>query len=124
VGRVMAIINHVHNEFHNERAGFFGFFDAENDRDAASALFDSALDWARSRGAEVVRGPVNASTNYECGLLVEGFDLDPAVMMVYNPAYYGELLEKYGFKKAVDLYAYDISADYFVVSDKLKRVAE
>ncbi|HKP87186.1 MAG TPA: N-acetyltransferase [Blastocatellia bacterium] len=123
-GRIMAIINHAHNEFHNERAGFFGFFDAENDYEAASALFDAAIDWARSRGAEVIRGPVNPSTNYECGLLVEGFDKDPAVMMVYNPPYYGELIEKYGFKKAVDLFAYDIAADYFNVSDKLVRVAE
>jgi hypothetical protein len=124
VGRVMAIINHAHNEFHNERAGFFGFFDAEDDYEAAAALLDAALDWVRSRGAEVVRGPVNPSTNYECGLLVEGFDKDPAVMMVYNPPYYGALLERYGFKKAMDLYAYDIEAKYFVVSDKLKRVTE
>src|ERR1044072_9041852 len=124
VGRVMAIINHAHNEFHNERAGFFGFFDAEDDYETAAALMDAALDWVRSRGAEVVRGPVNPSTNYECGLLVEGFDKDPAVVMVYNPPYYAELLERYGFKKAMDLYAYDIAAKYFIVSDKLTRVAE
>src|ERR1044071_10001900 len=72
VGRVMAIVNRAHNEFHNERAGFFGFFDVRDDQDAASALFDAALEWARSKGAEVVRGPVNPSTNYECGLLIEG----------------------------------------------------
>jgi GNAT superfamily N-acetyltransferase len=124
VGRIMAIINRAHNEFHNERAGFFGFFDVRDDQEAASALFDAALEWARSKGAEVVRGPVNPSTNYECGLLVEGFDKDPAVMMVYNPPYYAEMLEKYGFKKAVDLFAFDIAAKYFVVSEKLKRVAE
>lgn len=124
VGRIMAIINRAHNEFHNERAGFFGFFDVENDEEAAIALFDAASDWARSRGATVFRGPVNPSTNYECGLLVEGFDKDPAVMMPYNPPYYAELIEKYGFKKAVDLFAYDIAAKYFVVSDKLVRVSE
>jgi len=124
VGRIMAILNRVHNEFHNERAGFFGFFEVENDRHAATALLDAARDWVRSRGAEIIRGPMNPSTNYECALLVEGFDLDPMVMMTYNPSYYAELLESYGLKKAMDLYAYDIGVDYFNHSEKLKRVAE
>jgi hypothetical protein len=124
VGRVMAIVNHAHNEFQNERAGFFGFFECENDKQAAAALFDAARDWVRARGVGVIRGPVNPSTNYECALLVEGFDLDPMVMMPYNPAYYAELLEGYGMKKAMDLYAYDIAADYFNHSNKLQRVAE
>ena len=124
VGRIMAILNRAHNEFHNERAGFFGFFEVENDRQAAAALLDVARDWVRSRGAEIVRGPVNPSTNYECGLLVDGFDADPMVMMTYNSAYYMELLEAYGMKKAMDLYAYDIGVDYFNHSDKLKRVAD
>jgi hypothetical protein len=124
VGRVMAIVNHAHNEFHNERAGFFGFFECENDQQAAAALFDAARDWVRARGVGVIRGPVNPSTNYECALLVEGFDLDPMVMMPYNPPYYAELLEGYGMKKAMDLYAYDIAADYFNHSNKLQRVAE
>lgn len=124
VGRIMAILNRAHNEFHHERAGFFGFFEVENDKQVATALFDAARDWLRERGMEVIRGPVNPSTNYELGLLVEGFDLDPTVLMTYNPAYYVELVEGYGFGKAMDLYAYDIAAKYFVVSDKLKRVAE
>jgi GNAT superfamily N-acetyltransferase len=124
VGRIMAIINRAHDEFHNERAGFFGFFEVENDPAAAQALFGIACDWVRSRGAEVIRGPVNPSTNYECGLLIEGFDLDPTVMMTYNPPYYAELIEGCGFKKAMDLYAYDIAAKYFIVSEKLTRVAE
>ncbi|HSO73887.1 MAG TPA: N-acetyltransferase [Blastocatellia bacterium] len=123
-GRIMAIINRAYNEFHNERAGFFGFFEVENDAAAAKALLETACDWVRSRGAEVIRGPVNPSTNYECGLLIEGFDLDPTVMMPYNPPYYADLIEGCGFRKAMDLYAYDIAANYFIVSDKLKRVAE
>ena len=124
VGRIMALINHAHNEFHKERAGFFGFFEVENDPEAAQALFKIAGDWARSRGADVIRGPVNPSTNYECGLLIDGFDLDPAVMMPYNPTYYIHLIEACGFTKAMDLYAYDIAAKYFIVSEKLTRVAE
>jgi len=124
VGRIMAILNRAHDEFHNERAGFFGFFEVENDKQAAAALLDAARDWVRERGATVIRGPVNPSTNYECALLVEGFDLDPMVMMMYNPPYYAELLEAYGMKKAMDLYAYDIGVDYFNHSNKLQRVAE
>jgi hypothetical protein len=124
VGRIMAILNHAHNEFHDERAGFFGFFEVENDFEAAALLLGAAGEWVRSRGAEVIRGPVNPSTNYECGLLIEGFDKDPAVMMPYNFPYYAELLESYGMKKAVDIYAFDIAAKYFIVSDKLTRVAD
>jgi hypothetical protein len=124
VGRIMAILNRAHNEFHNERAGFFGFFEVENDKHVAAALLDAARDWVRGGGATALRGPMNPSTNYECGLLVEGFDLDPMVMMTYNPPYYAELLEGYGMTKAVDLYAYDIGVDYFNHSNKLQRVAE
>ena len=124
VGRVMAILNRAHNEFHGERAGFFGFFEVEEDYEAAAALLDAARAWLTGHGAEVMRGPVNPSTNYECGLLVEGFDLDPTLMMVWNPPYYGDFFERYGLSKAADLYAYDIAADYFNVSDKLLRVAE
>lgn len=124
VGRIMAILNRAHNEFHNERAGFFGFFEVENDKLAGAALLGAARDWVRERGATIIRGPMNPSTNYECGLLVEGFDLDPMVMMTYNPPYYAELLEGYGMTKAMDLYAYDIGVDYFNHSNKLQRVAE
>jgi GNAT superfamily N-acetyltransferase len=124
VGRIMAILNRAHNEFHNERAGFFGFFEVENDAQASAALLDTAREWLRGHGAEVIRGPMNPSTNYECGLLVEGFDLDPAVMMPYNPRYYGELLEAYGMKKGMDLYSYAIAEEYFIHSNKLQRVAE
>ena len=116
VGRIMAILNRAHNEFHGEHAGFFGFFEVEEDYEAAAALLDAAKRWLMERGAAVMRGPVNPSTNYECGLLVEGFDLDPTVMMVWNPGYYGEFLERYGLRKAADLFAYDIAAKYFNVS--------
>jgi hypothetical protein len=124
VGRIMSILNRAHNEFHNDRTGFFGFFEVENDPQAATALLDAARGWVGSRGAEVIRGPVNPSTNYECAMLVEGFDLDPMVMMTYNPPYYAPLLEGYGMKKAMDLYAYDIGVDYFNHSNKLQRVAQ
>ncbi|PYP84871.1 MAG: N-acetyltransferase [Blastocatellia bacterium AA13] len=124
VGRIMAILNRAHNEFHEEHAGFFGFFESEDDWEAAERLLGAARDWLLQKGAKVMRGPVNPSTNYECGLLVEGLDQDPAVMMTYNPPYYAELFERFGLRKAMDLYAYDIDAAGFNMSDKLKRVAE
>lgn len=124
VGRVMAILNRAHNEFHGERAGFFGFFECENDYHAAEHLFDAASAWLRSHGAELIRGPVNPSTNYEIGLLIDSFDRDPFVMMPYNPPYYGEMIERYGMKKVMDLYTYDILAKDYVNAEKLRRVTE
>lgn len=124
VGRIMAILNHAYNEFHDEHAGFFGFFEVEDDAAAATTLLEAARDWVLAQGADIIRGPVNPSTNYECGLLIEGFDLDPTVMMPYNPPYYAGLIEGCGFRKAMDLYAYDIAEKYFIVSEKLTRVAE
>jgi hypothetical protein len=124
VGRVMAIINHRHNEFHGEKAGFFGFFEVEEDYDAARSLFEAARDWVGARGATVLRGPVNPSTNYECGLLVDAFDRDPAVMMTYNPPFYAGLIERFGFRKAMDLFAYEVDKESFISSDKLRRVAD
>jgi hypothetical protein len=124
VGRIMAIFNRAHNDFHKEQAGFFGFFEVENDFEAAKGLFDAAAAWLKAKGADCLRGPVNPSTNYECGLLVEGFDHDPAVMMSYNFDYYAELLERYGLRKAIDLYAFEIGVSSFNMSEKLKRVAD
>jgi len=62
-------------------------------KQAAALLIDAARDWVRARGADVIRGPVNPSTNYECGLLVEGFDSGSDGHDDYNPPYYAELLE-------------------------------
>src|SRR5215813_10945876 len=81
VGRIMAILNRAHNEFHQEKAGCFGFFEVERDLEAAASLLDAARKWLRQRGAEIMRGPFNPSTNYECGLLIDGFNSDPFIMM-------------------------------------------
>jgi len=105
VGRIAAILDRNHNEFHGEKTGFFGFFESENDRAVSDALLDAAADWARQRGMEVLRGPANPTLNDEAGLLVEGFDTPPVLMMTYNPRYYVTLLEEAGFRKAKDLLA-------------------
>ena len=123
VGRVAAILDKAHNRFHQENAGFFGFFEAINDQAVADALLQRAKRWVFDRGARFLRGPVNPSTNYECGILVEGFDSDPMVMMPYNPEYYPVLLEHAGLRKSKDLWAW-LSNSHKIDMKKIDRVAE
>jgi len=122
VGRVAAIIDRNFNQVHNEQAGFFGFFEAINDPEVAGSLLDAAWDWLRERGARFMRGPMNPSANYECGLLVEGFDASPQILMCYNPRYYSELIEGAGFQPVKDLYSYYLSRDMLTL-DRVERVA-
>jgi hypothetical protein len=105
-GRILAIHNRAHNEFHQEEVGFFGFFECINDPIAADILFQACREWLRSQGLQKMRGPVNPSTNYECGLLVDGFHDSPQIMMTYNPTYYAELFSSVGLSQVKDLYAY------------------
>ncbi|MER3525002.1 MAG: hypothetical protein C4326_13370 [Ignavibacteria bacterium] len=123
VGRIGGIINDNHNKEHNENIGFFGFFECVNDQDVANALFDTAREWLKARGVTAMRGPASPSVNDEYGLLIDGFHLPPAILMPYNPPYYQELIERYGFVKAKDLYAYHVHKDK-VFTDKLKRVSQ
>ena len=124
VGRIAAIKNDLHNKNHNDKVGFFGFFECINDQETANKLFDAAKDWLREKGFDTMRGPANPSSNDEYGMLLEGFDDVPRLMMTYNPKYYLDLCENYGMKKAKDLYAYKIENQKLMQSDKLKRVAE
>lgn len=106
LGRIAAVVNERHNQFHHERMGFFGMFECIRDYDVAHALFAAAENWCRDQGMDRIRGPVNLSMNDECGFLLEGFDASPVIMMPYNPPYYLEFCERCGFEKAKDLYAY------------------
>ncbi len=106
VGRIAAIVNSRHNEFHQDKVGFFGFFECEDDEGTAGALLDAAQNWILQKGMDTIRGPMNPSTNEECGLLVQNFLSPPFVMMTYNPPYYLDLLEANGFQKAKDLLAF------------------
>ncbi len=123
VGRIGAIINHHHNREHKEKLGFFGFFECVDDQEVANRLFDAARAWMKEHGAAAVRGPANPSVNDEYGLLVDGFDLDPVVLMPYNPPYYASLIERAGFSKIKDLYAYRVT-DKEVMSDRLVAAVE
>ncbi len=120
VGRITAHINHRHNERWKDGAGFFGFFESEEDQDTANALFRQAQQFLKERGCTTIRGPFSWSPNEEIGLLVEGFDSSPAVMMPYNTSYYPGLVEGAGFTKRKDLLAYEIrnAAD---IPDRLAR---
>ena len=123
VGRIASIVNHNHNKEHGENIGFFGFFECINDQTVANALFDKAAAFLRTKGVTAMRGPANPSVNDEYGLLVEGFNERPTVLMTYNPAYYVTLVENYGFKKAKDLYAYLLSQEE-VYTERFNRANE
>ncbi len=127
VGRIAGIINDNHNKFHKDKVGFFGFFECINDKNAAKLLFDKAAGFVKENGMDTLRGPVSPSTNDECGLLVDGFDKPPVMLMPYNPEYYIDLLESFGFKKAKDLYALWISKDVIKneqMMSKLDRISD
>ena len=124
VGRIAAIKNDLHNKHHNENLGFFGFFESINDQEVANALFDKAKDWLKSRGLDKMRGPANPSSNDEWGMLIDGFDSSPMILMTYNPEYYLGLCDNYGFQKAKDLYAYILETEKTMSSEKVRRVAE
>jgi GNAT superfamily N-acetyltransferase len=121
-GRVAAVVNDAHNEFHGEQTGFFGFFECINDQHVADALLSAAKEWLAGRGMNNLRGPASPSTNHECALLVDGFDRPPMVMMPYNPPYYAQLLERFGLARAKDIYAYKLDADAF--GPRLYRLAD
>lgn len=124
VGRIAAIQNDQFNHFHQCKTGFWGFFECINNQDVANALLNEAKVWLIERGLETMQGPVNPSTNYEAGLLVEGFDDPPKIMMTYNPAYYIQLVEGFGLKKAMGLLAYRFEKEDVLTNEKFLRVKD
>ena len=123
VGRIVAIVNHVYNKVHSEKKGFFGFFESINDKSVAATLLQTAQRWLIRKGMNTITGPFNPSINYESGLLVEGFDDFPQLMMTYNPPYYADLLESQGFLKIKDFYAYKMLFP-FEYPDVIRKIAE
>lgn len=106
VGRCTAHIDREHLARYNDSAANFGFFDTVDDPEVARLLLERAEAWAKQRGAKVIRGPHSFSTNEELGCLVEGFDTPPMVLMPHHRAYQGGLIEKAGYSKLKDLYAW------------------
>jgi GNAT superfamily N-acetyltransferase len=122
-GRIAAIVDRRHQEVHGDRVGFFGWFECVNDQETASALLEAAAEWLRERGCTAVRGPASSSLNEECGLLVDGFDRPPTVMMPYNPPYYATLIERAGYAKAMDLFSFYLRVNDFGI-ERIGRVVE
>lgn len=110
-GRLAAIIDHRYNDFHNTKTGFFGFFECIDRQSTADLLFRVAEDWLRDKGMTDVLGPANPSMMDEVGVLVEGFDKYPSIMMPYHKAYYDKLLKGVGYEKSMDLLTYLVTQD-------------
>jgi hypothetical protein len=126
VGTITALINHRHNDFHQEHIGWFGTFDVYDDQEAATALLETAGDWVKSRKFDAIRGPQSFTTHEECGILVDGFSR-PVLLMPYNPPYYQKLVEGAGFTKAMDIYSFHLSrqgAIEHATADRLERLTK
>ena len=108
VGRVSAHVDHAYNRHHEERRGWFGFFECEDDPEAARALLEAAEAWLRERGMERMDGPADFTMNDESGIVIEGHELEPMVRQPWHPPYYQPLLEGAGLEKVVDLFMWDL----------------
>ncbi len=122
VGRIAAINNTNYNRHHSCNVGFFGFFDFIEDQEVCDTLLDKAMEYAKENGHTSIMGPTNFTTNETAGTLVEGFDDSPKLMMSYNKPYYGKLMENYGLKKEMDLFAFMILTEN--ASEKSLRIAD
>ncbi len=123
VGRIAAIQNGMHLERYHDGVGFFGFFETVEHPDVARALLDAAAAFLKTLNLTTMRGPANPSLNDTAGLLVEGFDLPPSILMPYNPPYYEGFLKDYGFERAITMLSYYVHKKY-MHADKLRRGSE
>lgn len=124
VGRIGAIVNKSHNEYHNDNSGFFGFFEAIDDVNVTKALIETAEKWVREKGFDKIIGPMNPSTNDDVGFLSEGFDTPPFMMMPHTHEYYVSHFRQLGYNQEKELYAYLITYEMLTNNPKLERVAK
>ena len=124
VGRVSAVVDDNYVVFHNDKAGFVGFFECINDTEVAEKLFKTAEEWCAEQGMERIIGPMNPSTNHILGVLIDSFDEPPMVQMNYNPPYYPGLYEANGYGKERDLLCYRLTKDTVKISEKIERVTK
>ena len=123
VGRVAAIVDDRYNRFHGTHDGFVGFFESQNDPGLAAALFEAACGWLKREGMKRCIGPINLAFHNEAGVQVHGNERFPAMLMPYNPPFYGVLFEANGFTKLKDLYSYEVLAIQGM-PEKVRRLAE
>jgi hypothetical protein len=121
-GRIMPSDDPNYNSLHQTNVGCFGLFECIDDPDVAAALFDAATIWLRKKGRAEMMGPIDYSTNYTCGLLIDGFQFPPTILTAHNPSYYRDLIESCGFSKAKDWYAWWF-ADPSKAAAHLRRLA-
>ena len=114
VGRISAQVDELHRSHYGVKSGHFGFLECENNPEVMRALLAASERWLGAQQTEVITGPFNFSINQECGLLVDGFDTPPAIMMPHNPPWYAALLEQQGYHAVKDLYAYWIKPDFTI----------
>lgn len=123
VGRIAAVVDSRYNRFHETRDGFWGLFESQNDPGVAAALFDRAAEWVKKAGVQRLVGPVNLAFHHDVGLLIDGFDKPPSMMMPYNPKYYPRLVEAAGFTKMKDLWSWELLG-LQGLPEKIVRLAE
>ncbi len=122
-GTIAAVENRRHNEVHEDKVGFWGFFECINDQKVANALFEAAGGWLKKRGLTAMRGPVSPSMNDQCGMLTRGYDSPPVFLMLYNPPYYNDLVLKGGHHIGQELLAWYIDQESIDIG-RLRRIAE
>jgi GNAT superfamily N-acetyltransferase len=118
VGRITAHVDRRWDEFQGGSDGMIGFFEAEDDPDVARALIEAASEWVRDRGRARMLGPMDFTTNDECGLLVDGFEVEPMVLEPWHPPYYASQLEQLGLTKAMDLLMWELRLGGLMEGDR------
>ena len=121
VGRIGAIINHLYNQYHKVNHGFFGFFESTNNQEVANLLIGSVTSWLKAFKLTKIIGPFNPSFFDTIGILVDGFQHSPKVLLPYNYKYYDSLLINAGLNKELDLYGYSIYTGLPSVAKNIKR---
>jgi ribosomal protein S18 acetylase RimI-like enzyme len=122
VGRIMASDDPNYNSLHQSNVGCFGLFDCIDNCEVAEALFRAAGEWVRAKGRDEIMGPIDYSTNYVCGLLIDGFQHPPTLLTAHNPPYYADLIGRCGFTKAKDWYAWWFSESP-ALTKRLREIA-
>jgi GNAT superfamily N-acetyltransferase len=122
-GRIAAIIDHRYNSYHNKKTGFFGFFECNDDQETVNLLFRAAEGWLKAKGMDDVLGPANPGMMDVIGILVEGFDKYPSILMPYNKPFYDRIISEAGYQKEMDLLTYLVTQDS-VDRDRANRAVE
>jgi hypothetical protein len=102
--RTCVVINPDHWEKFGEKTAFFGFFESKRDKEAVYQLLNVVEDYCQKAGAKCIEGPFNPNHYFELGLQIDRFDSKPVFFETYNPKYYPELLEGFGFKPVYQIH--------------------